>query len=635
MPLGYKYAERSADSDVNWFKIGKELTDTLSEANRIREEKKEAYNQATREDMNNLANAPQGENQDVNGFTNNYVDLMTNQMLMDEKLFKSGRMSEKQYRLRRQNYTDGTSQLFNLSKVYQAEAAKTMADIDNGTLQSGLTISNMSSVEGIGNFSSSVATIDSLGDGRVGINLYENKIIDGKKVKVLSTNAVPVNVAMSKMMHKPLKFKVDEVTTSYVDGLGTRKDFLIEAATTAKAGSITELMGPDFLATKKDPVTQKIVKDTKDSISLQIDSYFQNPYNLTSILGDELGKYNPSSFIYDKAEAAKDPTKILLKIDPITNLPTIDEEGPNYKKQYEEASDFVAKKIYSKIDLERGIKPTAQSQLQESAETIAKVKKKYEPKPKEDEESDTATNMIGKLYYGDDNEVQSSIEYFKGLKNTKGEILFKDVIRNGKEGVTVYLPDGSSEKISFLDKNNKPRTQEDFIASAGPLLAGQLDVSKSLKRGAYKKGAKFNETSEGRGTTIEKFKVDASVVSQPSQSAVVNVQAALPEGFIAEDTGNYIPFSKTQNQVTVTSVSSGKKYVVTTNVKDIKDDSAATNQAIGLEDFVNGELNENRDKPKSSGKEINRADIPAKAKAAGYTPQEYEKLLKENGVTIK
>lgn len=604
MPEFYKYAERSADSDVNWFEIGKGLTDTLSEANRIREEKKEAYNQATREDLNNLANAPQGENVDVNNFTNNYVDLVTNQMLMDEKLFKSGQMSEKQYRLRRQNYTDGTGQLFELSKVYQAEAAKTMEGIDNQTLQSSLTISNMSSVEGIGNFNSSVATIDSLGDGRVGINLYENKIVDGKKVKVLSTNAVPVNVARSKMLHKPLKFKVDEVTTAYVDGLGARKDFLIEAATTAKAGSITELMGPDFLATKKDPVTQKIVKDMKDSISLQIDSYFQNPYNLTSILGDELGKYNASSFIYDKDEAAKDDTKILMKIDPITNLPTIDDEGPNYKAQKQEAADFVAKKIYSKIDLERNIKPIGQ--LSESEEQRQKAAAKYRPKPdnKEDEEADTATNMIGKLYYGDDNEVQSSIEYFKGLKNTKGEILFKDIIRNGKEGVTVYLPDGSSEKISFLDKNNRPRTQEDFIASAGPLLAGQLDVSKSLKRGAYKKGATFNETSEGRGTTIEKFKVDSSVVSKPSQNAVINIQASLPDGFTAEDTGSIIPFSgKLNNEVTITSPS-GKKYVVATNVKDTKDDSAATNQAIGLEDFVNGELKTNRNKPTTGKKPL-------------------------------
>ena len=34
-------------------------------------------------------------------------------------------------------------------------------------------------------------------------------------------------------------------------------------------------------------------------------------------------------------------------------------------------------------------------------------------------------------------------------------------------------------------------------------------------------------------------------------------------------------------------------------------------------------------------KEINKADIPAKAKAAGYTVEEYTKLLISNGITIK
>jgi hypothetical protein len=39
-------------------------------------------------------------------------------------------------------------------------------------------------------------------------------------------------------------------------------------------------------------------------------------------------------------------------------------------------------------------------------------------------------------------------------------------------------------------------------------------------------------------------------------------------------------------------------------------------------------------KPAGAKKEIKRSDIPAKAKASGYSTEEYEKLLKENGVNI-
>lgn len=42
-----------------------------------------------------------------------------------------------------------------------------------------------------------------------------------------------------------------------------------------------------------------------------------------------------------------------------------------------------------------------------------------------------------------------------------------------------------------------------------------------------------------------------------------------------------------------------------------------------------------RNQPQKPKKTILRSELAAKAKASGYTPQEYEKLLKQNGVTIK
>lgn len=406
----YKYAERDADAEVDWGIVGKNLSDVFTETNRIREEKKAAYAQQTREDLNNLANAPQGKNQNANNFTNAFVDKMTKTILMDDKLFKSGQMSESKRRIRMQNYKDGTDHLFNLANVFKEEAATTMSGIDDGTFQQALTLSNMASVEGAANFNASVATIDTMGDGRVGIDFYENKIIDGKVVQVLSTNSVPVDVMMGKILHKPLKFKVDATTTAFVDGLGTRKDVLYKAADLSHAGSITELMGPDFLNTLEDPVDKKIVSDMKESISNQIGSYFSNPYNLTSVLGDELGKYDSSSFIYNKDDAAADSTKILMKIDPSTNLPTIDKDGPNYEKQYKEAEDFVAKKIYSKIDNERSIKPTTQIQLQER-----RPKSESENQDTKDREDARAlAEQVANVITGKNpSQVDSSLKYFR------------------------------------------------------------------------------------------------------------------------------------------------------------------------------------------------------------------------------
>jgi len=55
MATYYKYAERSADSQINWAEVGKNMSDMLKEETRIREEKKAAIDAASREFGQTLA----------------------------------------------------------------------------------------------------------------------------------------------------------------------------------------------------------------------------------------------------------------------------------------------------------------------------------------------------------------------------------------------------------------------------------------------------------------------------------------------------------------------------------------------------------------------------------------------------
>jgi len=378
MPVGYKYVERNADSQINWAEVGREASGMLLEVNRVREEKKEAYNQATREEMNNIMNSPQGENQDANNFINNYAHDMINQMKIDEDLFKRGMLKERDYTLKRQNNMDGTKSLFEVQKLYQQKYKEKMDGVMSGKLQA-MNIFNMGMVEGYGDFNNSKATINPA-DGTVGIGLMENKMIDGKMVRVLSQNIANVNVIKGKIMHDIPTFDVDKATTNTVANFGSRKDILYKAATLSGAGTITELMGPDFLATLKDPVDQKIVSDMNTAINDQVDS-FLSPYNLSSVMTENLGKYNAQSFTFDKDEADKDPNKILVKVDPNTQMTTLDDKGKNYAAQKKEAADWVKRDILRKMDQERGIKTTAQLELQESAATKARAALIGEPAP--------------------------------------------------------------------------------------------------------------------------------------------------------------------------------------------------------------------------------------------------------------
>jgi len=379
MPIGYKYVERDADSQLNWAEIGKNMSDTFAEVNRVREEKKATYSEATRVFENELYNSPQGTDQDANSFINNFAHDMIEQTRLDEKLFKSGRMSEREYTLKRQNALDGTKQLFDLQKLYQAEFEKKMEGVTSGKLQA-LNIFNMSTVEGFKDFANSKATINPL-TNKVGLGLMENKVINGKVVRVLSKNNADVNVSRGKIMQNVETLDTDATTTRIVKGFGTRKDTLYQAATINNAGTITEYLGPTFLGKLTDPVDIQIVKDMNNAIDLQIGSILSNPYNFTSVLTENTGNYDEKSFTFDIDEARKDKSKILMKIDPTTQMGTPDDKGPNYKAQYQEASDWMRTDILRKFDEERTIKTTAQNQLQESAETIARVKKKYETTP--------------------------------------------------------------------------------------------------------------------------------------------------------------------------------------------------------------------------------------------------------------
>lgn len=367
MALGYKYVNRDADSQINYAEVGQQAVDMLQSFNETREAKKEAYREAARESINNLMEAPQGKDQNANDFISKYAQKMIDQKMVNKNLFERGLMSERDYTLSMQNQMDGTKRLFNLQKLYQQEFEATMQGINDKKLQSGLTIFNQSTVEGAANFNNSEAFIDPK-DGTVSVGLMENKVIDGKLVRVLNPNtAASAAVWTGRIMQKPAYFDVDGKTTDFVKNLGDLKDAVYSAASTTRAGTITELTGINFLKTNiKDPATRAIVNNFNDALNFEAESYL-SPLNVASILTDDLRRYDSKSFTFDRAEADRNPKKILATIDPVTQMTTLDESGKYYKEQYNQAKEFIKTKILSKLDNERKISTTGQ--LAESAYT--------------------------------------------------------------------------------------------------------------------------------------------------------------------------------------------------------------------------------------------------------------------------
>ena len=186
MATYFKYAERSAESQINWAEVGKNMTDMLQEQERIRDEKISALDAATRELGEKLANPPQGEHKSANQWALEYGDNASEYMLMQEKLFKSGKMKTKDYLVSRQNLVDGTKQAFNLTKEFQETFKMKMDRYKNGESQD-LELFLNAQAEKFGDFTKSQLYINPT-DGSVNVAMKERRVIGGKEVFVMNQN---------------------------------------------------------------------------------------------------------------------------------------------------------------------------------------------------------------------------------------------------------------------------------------------------------------------------------------------------------------------------------------------------------------------------------------------------------------
>jgi hypothetical protein len=487
MATYYKYAERNADSQVNWAEVGKGISDMLKQEVEIRNKKKADIDQATREFQNVLQNAPQGQYQDANKFTNDYAHSMMEQQMIDNRLLKSGQMKLQDYTYRRQNYVDGTNTLFELQKLYQENYKTKMEGIQSGKLQA-LTGANMASVEGFADFSKSKAIIDpSTGVVNVGI-MRPNP--ERGNVMELTQDVIPVNVLKGKILADIPTWDANAAINNTVKNMGEIKNTLFTAATTTKQGSVIELLGLKQNEASTDPAVKAVVDNANKAIDQQINSYFANPYNITSVLTENTGKYAQDSFTYDKEEAAKDKSKILIKINPSTGLPTIDTDGANYKAQLTEAKDWVRTQLLARLDNEKDIKPTGFQP--------------YGPQPQqwqvldEQEKRNTVNiaNQVGALWGGDNTAIQGATTFFRDI-NPAVQSVARDA-----SGVTVSLIDErgkiTQRKVPFRGADGRVMSQEEFIKSAGPLLTGNPNIGTAVNKGGFIKSTTFNPS--GRAT---------------------------------------------------------------------------------------------------------------------------------------
>jgi len=613
MATYFKYAERSAESQINWAEVGKNMTDMLQEQERIRDEKISALDAATRELGEKLANPPQGEHKSANQWALEYGDNASQYMLMQEKLFKSGKMKTKDYLVSRQNLVDGTKQAFNLTKEFQETFKMKMDRYKNGESQD-LELFLNAQAEKFGDFTKSQLYINPT-DGSVNVAMKERRVIGGKEVFVMNQNPnefTTISSLRNTIAGTYDKFDTNAVSTAFADSLGKEETASIVFGTLSKGGSITTV--EDITSrTDLDADGKTIMFKFIDAENQMITAALENPYDRLSVLTNTK-KFAPNgkqyTFTYDEADAKANPEKVLLKVDSATGQPT-----PEFSdEQMKVSNEAMRTEVRAKYDYKKGISPTAQAQLQESSEG-ARAARLGE---KEKEIAAGSWNKI--LFAQSPQEAQAAADVLIGTPRAIEMGLTKmDFTSNPGSVILKYANPAMNRTIKMFDESGKPVNEGDW-AALGVELHGIVDRDKAVKAGGGT--GKYGGLTKEQYTTVgtERQGIPATISSIPpdalemeSPQAAVAIQASLPSGFIVTD---LTPSEMdTENKIQI-EAPNGEKLTIFTDIgKDaaasrapqIKDWLKANNVAKPKEDAAaaaagqaggTGNLNASNRKPK-------------------------------------
>jgi hypothetical protein len=574
----YKYAERDADSQINWAEVGKGLSDMLAETNRIRQEKKDALDKAQREALNYVAETPNGEHVGARTSILEYSDQVSNRLRIADQLLKSGQMSVKDTLIFRQNIVDNTNLAFNANKVYQEKYSDVMQGVRDKKY-SQLYADNFAEAEGFGNWGNIGWEITP--NGTVMAGKMTEQEIDGKKVRTL--DKTPGSLRSMNYLNQALVGQIDfynyeDKVNSWVDTLGKEKILTgVNLGGIQRQGKITSV--EDITRREDlDPETKEVLFKFITAENDQIATIVGEPLDAARVLMDS-AIFAPNKKQYSittsEEEAKANPEKILKVVDTETG-------GFKYvisEQQQEDVNEFVRGQMRVKYDYEEDAQVVGAVSRDEESDAARRARAG-------EKEKDAAAGAWNQLYTGKTAEEKTAAaDIILGTPIAKEEGLIDiDLTTEGKINLKYKNPD-KNRTINYLDKNRNPISLRDFSA-LGVELHGVVDRDKAVKAGGGdgKFGAITDYTNirarrQGPAEEVveQKINIPTSAITEGSNAATETLNKLFEgTGFTANT-----PDKVFGNKVIITAPN-GKQFQYTSKkgaslVEDIKKD---------IEDFV-------------------------------------------------
>lgn len=536
MATFYKYAERSAESQVNWAEIGKDMTDMLRQEVAVRDQKKAAIDEATRKLAQEVSNAPQGESESAKAEAIRLADQVTKYMTQQERLLKSGLLEPKDYMIARQNLTDGTRQAYQTMKEFQAKYGELMEGVRKGTT-SIISVKELEKIQGYGNFRQSGFFIDAP-TGKLNVGLKEEQIIDGQKVITLKPGStVGMQYIQGGIYGIRNVYDYRKDITDLSNSLGEEIRVTLDPATMSKIGTaktLSDLRQRVIKVAGEDPTKEKELFNFYDAMEKALDGYLVNENNLGSLLADTMGY----DWTDNPEEAKKNPNTVLGGVDPNTGQPSLEFTDKNRQ----DAKDFMMQQFLGTIKVEEKVQGMGQVQLQTEPEWKANQR----AADKVNEVAAGAWNQV--LFAETPEEAQAAADILIGtpraIEMGLTEIDFKSIPGSV---VLKYADPAMDRTIKMFNEQGTPVNPRDW-AALGVEVHGVVDRDKAVKAGggAGTYGGLTKEQYTNIGTKRQgvvptaKFNIPTSSISLDSNEAAVTLKGMIPEGFeVKDETPNY------------------------------------------------------------------------------------------------
>ena len=487
----YKYQPQAPSTNVNWAEVSKNFTDILSDEVRVREEKKAAINEGTRELQRTLNTTEQGLHGTANQWMLKGAAEIQEVMSMQDRLLQNGSLRLSDYTVMRQNLVDGTDGMLALFKTFNTEYKERMARASDaggaeGAQSQELEAWAMQQIEGFANFSTSAYIVNpETGTGSVGM------IVDGEVSR--NPNDLRSVASLNGMMGQQYDYyDLEESTQAMAADLGeTSEIFRTYGGQTAK-GLITKVSSNNWRGknlTDEDLETLGMSGEEGEMLNMYtasenqfISTIMSDMYHTSSILTNniyEAGNGENYTFTFDEDRGENE---ILLTIDPITGAMV-----PTYTEEQEE-------------DVKNAIRTSLRSKLDSTTETS--VVSDYTPEPrneaetKEQEEIDRglATDW-SRIWYGLPAEKSAALESLFGTEDNQD---LQGFDFNAEGDIVLDYADDSKDRII---KVGSAGSYEDFLRT-GTEVTGIANGDRIIElAGTMPEGASYVQGTVGIGAS--------------------------------------------------------------------------------------------------------------------------------------